>query len=301
MGWLSHPAYKPVRDRLVKRLAEQATRYKHLRKLIFVCGKRGSHGRVRLKEYLTSRYPAILVFYAETVWAILARQRRSNALQMERRLALLADLVVIIVESEGTCAELGAFASIAVLREKLLPIIDRRYRDEASFINIGPIAWVDDESLYGPTIYTNVAAILGVGNEINLRIERIPEHGRLPGLQRQVSLRDDLKRILFFLSDLVGVIGPATEEDCAFYVEKTFGEVKELSVPELLALARALNLIRSLAVDGTDYFFRALQLDPYQSYMREDLFDIAEERARVLSAYQRIDEAVELISRMRTL
>jgi hypothetical protein len=68
--------------------------------------------------------PKFGIFYAERVWELMVQKADRDALQMEAELAFLADLVVIIVESPGTFAELGAFSLSGPLRKKLLPIID---------------------------------------------------------------------------------------------------------------------------------------------------------------------------------
>lgn len=214
---------------------------------------------------------------------------------MEEQLALLSDLILILVESEGTIAELGAFASHPRLRQKLVPIIDLRFETERSFINTGPIAWVDAESRFGPTIYTHVESILAAAEEISARIDKIPSRGRLNSTQASVSLSEDLKRILFFLCDLVAVIGPATESHCRFYVEAIFGQVTVFSILGLLALGHSLGLLQKFDHESEVYFSRPLKGADYQSFLREDLFDVAEERARMLSTYQGITEASQLM------
>jgi len=51
-------------------------------------------------------------------------------------------MLLLVVESPGTYAELGAFSYAEHLRPKLLPILDRTYRHEDSFLASGPIKWL---------------------------------------------------------------------------------------------------------------------------------------------------------------
>ena len=55
---------------------------------------------------------------------------------MEAKLAGLSDIVIIIVESPGTLAELGAFSLSDPLRKKLLPLLDKKYRTGQSFVAV---------------------------------------------------------------------------------------------------------------------------------------------------------------------
>jgi hypothetical protein len=54
-------------------------------------------------------------------------------------LADCVDVIVIIPESPGSFAELGAFANDQNLREKIICLIDQRYKKDKSFINEGPV------------------------------------------------------------------------------------------------------------------------------------------------------------------
>jgi hypothetical protein len=54
-------------------------------------------------------------------------------------LADSVDIIILIPESPGSFAELGAFANNDKLREKIICIVDKRYQKHKSFINLGPL------------------------------------------------------------------------------------------------------------------------------------------------------------------
>lgn len=58
---------------------------------------------------------------------------------MEQLLANLATLVVLFVESAGSIAELGAFALLEPINQKLLVAIEASLFDARSFISLGPV------------------------------------------------------------------------------------------------------------------------------------------------------------------
>lgn len=64
---------------------------------------------------------------------------RDDLLDLENQLANSVDVVILVLESPGAIAELGAFSNHNQLRQKLLCIQNRKYKKSKSFINLGPI------------------------------------------------------------------------------------------------------------------------------------------------------------------
>lgn len=60
-----------------------------------------------------------------------------NLMDFESDLAGICSLVVIIIESEGAIAELGAFSQIPSLKQKIIVFNPLEYQDSNSFINLG--------------------------------------------------------------------------------------------------------------------------------------------------------------------
>ncbi len=294
MGWLSHPRYARVRDELVLRLKARSYRFRKLKPVAFLCGGANSPRRDTLKAYLRKTHPEFLIFYAEPIWAEIAK-RGTTALQMEAELAALADVVVIIVESPGTFTELGAFSLSNDLRPKLLPIADRQYQFSDSFIRTGPLAWVDADSLFKPTIYVKLETILESADQIEDRLARIPR--AKPA--KVADLSADRKHLLFFICDLVSVICPADIETISYFVEAISG-VQRVHVEQLVGLARAMGLILSfVAPNGSGPFYFRQKDDLASPYHRRRLLDLPSERAKHVAAMETIEEARMTLLLMR--
>lgn len=301
MDWLEHPAYLRARKALTDRLAGSIFQFAHLRPVVFLCGKQQSRSRDALFDYLRQYHPNVFIFYAETVWSHVANLAKTNALEMENELAHLSDIIIILVESPGTFTELGAFSLHENLRPKLLPILDRRFRDTDSFINTGPVAWIDESSRFAPAIYTNLRAILTAAADVDKRLQEIPSAGRLPRDLEQLHPSDNPKRLLFFLCDLLAIIGPATEEHCTYYCHKLFGEDLRWSITNLIGLAVSLRLIIRFASahnPNTTYYYRPLSDGQINAFQKQGFIDLAEERAKILSAYLRIPAATEALQEL---
>lgn len=179
LPWFNHPKFQAIRDETLAKFRAKDVHFRKVKSVVFLCGGAESPRRDRLAQYLRKQWDKdVLVFYADDVWSVIAERRELNALQMEKELASLSDLVLIVVESPGTFAELGAFSLSDPLRKKLLPLVDVRFQPDPSFINTGPVRWIDSDSLFGPTIWVDHNSILTAGPKIDERMKRLPRPTR---------------------------------------------------------------------------------------------------------------------------
>lgn len=288
--WLDHPRYTCVRDRLVQRLSEGSIRFRRLDHVVFLCGGAQSPTRNRLRQFL-EQLSDLVVFYAEDVWSKIADQTNLTALEMEEMFASLSDIVPILVESPGAIAELGAFSLSPELRKKLLPIVDKRFRNDASFINAGPIAWINHESHFSPAIYTDLDFILSAAPELRDRFSRLQK----PRGQKIESIAKSPKNLLFYLCDLASVVGPCSSNIVNYYAERTIGDAGRYNVTALLELGTVMKLVSSLSFEDRVFYFQSPNWKPF--HFRRFL-DLPLERAAQLSALQLIPEARNILERI---
>lgn len=77
------------------------------------------------------------VYYPEVLFDELIN--KFDLLELENMLANSVDAVVIIVESPGAIAELGAFSNNEIFSKKIVAVVNKRYKKDKSFIMRGPI------------------------------------------------------------------------------------------------------------------------------------------------------------------
>jgi hypothetical protein len=207
-------------------------------------------------------------------------------------------MVIIIVESAGTFAELGAFSHVDPLRKKLLLIIDQQYRKDNSFINTGPVRWVDAESDFKPTIWVDLNTILRCAKEIEAQIDSIPR----PKPSKVSDLATSRKHLLFFVCDLVAIIAPATIETIEYFLGRIMPSVDAAAreVPLLVGLAEAMGLLRkdtvSLGISGEQVFFSAATADALEHpYHRINWVDLTGLRAEFVSKLLLLPEASKIM------
>jgi hypothetical protein len=112
---------------------------------IFLCGSKQPNPRsLRDKIQFSiqskkSKY-TYQVYYPEKIFVELVYgHRKRDLLSLENILAECVHSVAILVESPGTIAELGAFANHALLSNKMIVIVESKFKSAKSFISLGPI------------------------------------------------------------------------------------------------------------------------------------------------------------------
>lgn len=292
MSWLRHPKYRRLCEDLAKKLRAKDYRFHKVNPVVFLCGGASSTSRDRLASYIRKTFTDLLVFYADDVWSAIGAVPGRNALQMEARLAELADVVIIVVESPGTFAELGAFSLSDPLRKKLMPMVDRSYKSDHSFINTGPLRWIEQDSDFRPTIWVPLNRILEAALEVDERLSLLQ-----PETKTRVSnLAQSPKHLLFFVCDIISIIGPCDIPMICALMCEVLQENPVLDAASLVGLAKTLNLIREINYKGNNYYFSPLDSDGrLRCYHRNKFIDIPGMRAEAMSVLQSIEQAQSVL------
>jgi len=110
------------------------------------------------------------IVYPEDIFdELLYSSRSKDLLSLENLLADSVDVILMIPESPGSFAELGAFANNEKLRAKIVCLIDQKYKKNKSFINQGPIKLIKKANKSG-VIFINPDEISNEINEIKYAI-----------------------------------------------------------------------------------------------------------------------------------
>jgi hypothetical protein len=284
----------PVRDSIIAAFSAKEYHFRRVKRVAFLCGGQASDRRERIKEYFTRHRPDFLVFYAEQVWSVIAHHRgTTNALAAEAELAQLADIVIIVVESAGTFTELGAFSLSPDLRSKLLPILPLEHQLDESFINTGPIRWIDSDSDFRPSIWANHRMILSAADQLDDRLSRFPAAGSV----RVSDIAHHAKHLLFFICDLIAVFGPTSVDHIDYYCRQIVVTPTAMPVRLLVALAEALGLIKALP--GGIYYYRPLEDGRLTSFQyKRRYIDFVSLRAQVIEVLQRIDTGTQALNQL---
>ncbi|AGQ91964.1 retron St85 family effector protein [Vibrio parahaemolyticus] len=126
---------------------------------LFLCGGRTDKYSVGKEEKYYSMRGAILdtlmtvaefselhrkVQYAEDYTDWLEHGQVRNLIDFELAIADMAGAIVLILEGPGAFAELGSFSVLDTLSDKLILVVNTNIIDERTFINYGPIKYLED-------------------------------------------------------------------------------------------------------------------------------------------------------------
>ena len=236
-----------------------------IRQLIFLCGANQTENipsarRAALKAFIQKNSAATTVIYAEGVFGELRKYgSQKNALDLEQKIAKIADKVVIVLESNSSYCELGAFAH-ETLRKKLIVINDSQFKLSESFINSGPIAAareVKSPVIWYPMSKNGINVLDGIGSAFP-EILRAVEHKSRVGEPVNYALLSRLeidKSCLYFVHDLVLLAGPISYREIILILKHIFVDKEFDSLKTLLGVLRESNLVSIMEMkDGTRIF-----------------------------------------------
>lgn len=255
--WFKNPKFLKAKKDFIDQVSpwQLSSLHYFLPKIIFICGGDEKYHKNRglLEEYFIKHHPKWLTFRAEDAWDVISQDDTSNALVLEEWLADFSDVVIIIVESFGTVGELGAFSLSPTLRKKLLPILDIKYKKELSFINTGPIKWIDKDSKFQPSIYTKFDSILTCVPEIEERINKRSWDFRLIQI-KYGNYHFSNKVLLFFLVYIVSALGPITVKEIVSITNSLIGYKEKNIIDFVLSIGVALHIFSTIKLENSEYF-----------------------------------------------
>jgi hypothetical protein len=229
------------------------TRLKADSQLIFVCGKQTCSApppaRQRLLDHANRNLPAFRFFKAEDAIEALVQRTPGDLLSLEANLAKYADCIIIILESPGAIAELGAFAPDDSLAKIILAVNDRSFHDHPSFINEGPLAKIAKVSKFGRPILGRFDSILASSPIIEDRLKVIQKKRARPvdfSSYSEFELRPPKERMLL-LADLLSFLSPLAYPELISLFQAIYGYAS-FEIQMELAMLKAIGLIDK--IDG---------------------------------------------------
>lgn len=191
---------------------------------IFLCGADLSQKdkiRYKIATALNSWWYSIYydIIYPEDIFdELLYSSQSKDLLSLENLLAESVDAIVLIPESPGSFAELGAFANDEKLREKLICVIDTKYKKDKSFINQGPLKLVKKANKHG-LIFIDPNAMEGAVDKVNSSLKKMKKSSsKLKDKVSLLQLDNFLLPAIFLLepvpkATLLNIVGNATEDE----------------------------------------------------------------------------------------
>ncbi|OLA72410.1 MAG: hypothetical protein BHW62_10195 [Acinetobacter sp. CAG:196_36_41] len=108
---------------------------------IFLCGGDVNKDTTRKNvRNILKNIDFLMIFFPEKIFIeYFNLNKEADYLTLETILAENVDYICIVCESPGAYAELGAFVNNKNLQNKIIVLNDEQYKNDPSFINLGPI------------------------------------------------------------------------------------------------------------------------------------------------------------------
>lgn len=190
---------------------------------VFLCGG-SAEGDLRpaLQERLSHWY--FDVHAAEDLFEdLLYGPGHQDLLDLENLVAQSVDAIVLVVESAGAIAELGAFASADDTRRKLICVLERKYRRKKSFINYGPLRLMLDKK-EGRVIYTDFRKSDEVADSVARAIWKVDRpYRRATGIGRAEPGVNNVVQAHRFVLFAIYMLEPTSRQTIGRVVEYASG------------------------------------------------------------------------------
>jgi hypothetical protein len=182
------------------------------------------------------------IIYPEDIFdELLYSSKRQDLLSLENLLAKSVDVVLIVPESPGSFAELGAFSSNSLLRNQIVCVLDEKYKKKKSFINQGPIKLIKSVNKNG-VVFVDTTDI---PNEISKIIYAIKKTKKTkPLFSKEVTLLN----LDSFLLPTIFLLEPVNEKVLEKIIENVIDKKENAFVLTKTALT---TLIKNRFVENT--------------------------------------------------
>jgi hypothetical protein len=281
-------------------------RFTYPRKFLFLCG--GAIPRtptdnkaINLRDYLyrikqLQRRLNADVVLAETATTLYRDSQYRDLISFEEDIARIASIVLVIPESAGSLAELGAFATNATILHALRVVVQDKYANDESFIRFGPITRImnyrrDFVGFYTWRLNNAQNVVISSPNYqevfkfINTHIDKIPESIAFPTAAPDTKLFCVIYWIIF-------VLNVVTETLLIHCVHALVPDASRDDIlNKLYCMSRVAGWISKISTDR-DYYHTTIDDDPfdysYKPHARER--DTVRRKADIAREMKTIEE-----------
>lgn len=186
---------------------------------IFLCGADitdKTTGRYKMAQLLNEYRQYELLFPEDIFDDLMTGQGQYSLLDLENLLAESVDAIVILPESPGSLAELGAFANNEDLANRIICIGQQKYSKKKSFINYGPIRLIKN---------SRTGKVLNIRyDELDSPADKVKIYRRIRESLAQITLRNPIKKDVANIMETENFVLP-----CIYLIDL-------VSSPELIKL-----------------------------------------------------------------
>lgn len=172
-----------------------------------------------------------------------------DLISFENDLADLAGLIVLVVESPGALAELGAFCQLPPLASRLHIVLNQAYSDNRSFITMGPVQYLEAHYENPPFVYDwpkkSAQADKIANDTLNDIVDDIADRfGKLP--QTEAFKGDNQGHRMLLICDLLHCFIALKESELRDYLSRLLPDppLTESRLAQMLFVLQCRKLVK---------------------------------------------------------
>ncbi|MBI5039644.1 MAG: hypothetical protein HZB57_00020 [Gammaproteobacteria bacterium] len=277
---MSHPFAHPSSELLLasveKVLFDKPVYQRMDRHIVFVCGgavgPRKKSARNGFLRYAVHALPQFRVFLAEAATKDLVQfndPQFVNLAEFENLVADIADCILIFPETPGSIAEVGYFSASVKTVRKILIANDIR-RQQESFINLGPIDLINQNSFFKPVIHIRRPPIEEDFRAIRDRLtSRLPtKNAKKLELEKGVSLA--VRERFFMVFEIINIFRILTIDSLVYCMCKFFGDQDKKIIGHMLSVLCAARYLDRHG-DDSQYFSPSTTAGSFLEFRGSDI------------------------------
>ncbi|AOE84642.1 retron St85 family effector protein [Pseudomonas sp. TCU-HL1] len=178
-----------------------------------------------------------------------------NLMDFESDLASICSLIVIILESEGAIAELGAFSQLIDFKKKLAVIVSEEHAQKNSFINLGILRYITRDHETGVKRYPwNVKRPAEAHEDvITDMIEDIKEE--LDSQQKSQSLKVPSEpHLIAIIFELTKLFVALKESELIEAISSLGYDIKKDNLRRKLFLLERFRIVKKISYSDADFY-----------------------------------------------
>lgn len=248
------------------------TRIRNFGGFVFLCGGRSDSSfapilsvRHLIYNELTSGKHADIadrLKFAEDIQDWFRGGVYKDLVTFEEHLAGLSDVIVLVIESPGAIAELGAFAVSPAISDRLLVLVAELHYEQDSFIKLGPIKRLENKNSDSVLVYdwhdlqldNQVERFDKLRDEMPSIVGAIRSFMSLETTER-IFKSEDTSHQMLLICDLVDLFGALPYKEIQEYFSFLSIEITSEKLDQYLFLLEKCGLLRIKAKGHGRYFY----------------------------------------------
>lgn len=208
-----------------------------------------------IRHRIVNSFPSYELFRPEEIGDWHADGVFKNLIDFESDLASICSLVVVVLESAGAIAEIGAFSQLADFSKRLVAIVPEAYVNDVSFINLGVLRHLRDghESsvkcypwdLHSPAD-ANDRVIADMIEDINIELN---------SLQKSQALNVDSEaHLIILIYELSRIFIAIKEVEILDAIKALGGSLKKDNLKRKLFLLQRLGFLKKISYSDAVFY-----------------------------------------------